>query len=458
MKQVASQQAPVKQSREVPPGLVYFLGALGAILWGYDNGVIAGALLFMTEEFHLGPAAQGVVSSSLAIGSGVGAVVSGALASPLGRKRLVFIASLVFMGGTIAWATAGSVAMLVVGRVVIGVGIGIVAVSVPIYLAEISPARIRGRIGALTQLMIASGILLSYVVGYAMSPSGAWRWMVAFALVPALVLIAGVWVLPESPRWLLTRGRDEEARAGLARQVAAHEVEQAMREMRETFHRAKPSWREGFRPGVRRIVLVAVGMAVLAQLLGINTITYYAPTILKSIGFSEEASLLNTIGFGIVSIIFTVLASRLLDGWGRRPLLMVGALVMGLSMTTMAVLSWTAGLTLGVSGFVAIACLLVFKAMYSLSWGTVARIVIAEILPLRVRGSALGIAEVFNFASTFALSLTFPILLAVGSGLAFILFGVMGLLACLFVGVLVPETKGKTLEEIEAEMLPGGMR
>ncbi|GLY71581.1 sugar porter family MFS transporter [Amycolatopsis taiwanensis] len=456
MSQLASRSASGRQVAGVRPGLVYFFGALGAVIWGYDNGVIAGALLFITKEFDLTPAAQGLVSSSLSVGSAVGAAISGVLANPLGRKRLIFLAGLVFGAGVAVCSLAVSVPMLMAGRGVIGLGIGIVSVSVPIYLAELAPARIRGRIGALTQLMIASGILLSYLVGYALSPLHAWRWMIAVALVPALVLVVGIWVLPESPRWLLTRGRLEEARAGLARQVDAAEVDQALAEMRATLARAKPSWRRMFRPGVRRVVLVAVGMSILAQLLGINTVTYYAPTILKKIGFTDEASLLNTIGFGVVSIIFTVIATRVIDRWGRRPLLTVGALVMGAAMTVMAVLSWTTGLVVGVSGVLAILSLVVFKATYSLTWGTSTRIVVSEILPLSVRGVALGFAEIFNFASTFTLTLVFPILLAAGSGTAFITFGAMGVVACVFVLALVPETKGRTLEQIEAAYVAAG--
>ncbi|WP_160148917.1 sugar porter family MFS transporter [Amycolatopsis alkalitolerans] len=454
MSQLASQTAGVTRTG-VRPALVYFFGALGAVIWGYDNGVIAGALLYITREFHLTPAAQGVVSSSLSVGAAVGAVTSGALAQPWGRKRLIFIAGLVFGTGIAVCSLAVSVPMFVAGRVVIGAGIGIVAVSVPIYLAEIAPARIRGRIGALTQLMIACGILLSYLVGYALSPLHAWRLMIAVALVPAVVLVAGIWVLPESPRWLLARGRAEEARAGLSRQVGAAEVDQVLAEMRETLARAKPSWRMAFRPGVRRVVLVGVGLSVFTQLLGINTVVYFAPTILKKIGFTDQASLLNTIGFGIVSIIFTVIAVRVIDRWGRRPLLIVGALVMGASMTGMAVLSWTIGLTVGLSGLLALACLTVFKAMFSLTWGTASRVVVAEILPLSVRGSALGFAEILNFAAIFLLSLVFPILLAAGSGTAFIVFGVMGLISCVFVATLVPETKGRTLEQIESTIVAG---
>jgi sugar porter (SP) family MFS transporter len=303
--------------------------------------------------------------------------------------------------------------------------------------------------------MVASGILLAYLVSYALSPLHAWRWMIAVALVPALVLVVGVWVLPESPRWLLTRGRVDEARVELSRQVDPDEVEQAMAEMQTTLKRARPSWRSALQPGVRRIVLVAIGLSILAPLQGVNAIVYYAPTILRAIGFSDKVSLLNTIGFGIVSLIFTVVATRVIDRWGRRPLLITGALVMGASMTVMALLSWTTGLTVGVSGILAIACITVFKATFSLSWGTVTRVAASEILPLGVRGSALGVAEIGNFAATFTLTLVFPILLSAGRGTAFIVFGVMGLVACLFVAAQVPETQGRTLEEIEVDVRGG---
>lgn len=443
-------------ARVVRPGTVYFLGALGALLWGYDNGVIAGALLYITPAFHLTAALKGVVSSALAVGSAVGGLGCGAIAERWGRKRVVSIAGVVFLVGILLSSVSVSAAMLVAARVVIGLGIGAVAVSSPLYLAEVSPSAVRGRIGALTQLMIACGILLAYVVDFALSPFGAWRVMFAVALIPAVVLVVAVRRLPESPRWLLRQGRSAEARELLDRQMSAEEAEQTFAEISQTVEHTRISWRNMLlRPGVRRMVLTAIALAILTQLLGINTITFYAPTILKKIGFSDQASLLNSIGFGCVSVVFTVIATRVLDRWGRRPLMAVGAIVMGASMATMACLSWTVGLTVGASGFAAIGCLALFKAMYSLSWGTSTRIVIAEILPLSVRGSASGVAEVFNQASTFTLALVFPILLEAGSGAAFATFAVMGVVALLVIVFAVPETTGRRLEQIESTVVGG---
>lgn len=444
--------APSHAARRIAPGVIYFFGALGALLWGYDNGVLAGALLFIEPQFSMTPTEIGLVGSFLSIGSALGAVTSGLLANPLGRKRMIFIASLVFAVGIALATFASGVPMLMLARLVLGLGIGLVAVSIPVYLAEISPAGARGRIGSLTQLMIASGILLGYVGNLALSPFGAWRLMFAVMIVPTIVLAVGVWVLPESPRWLLRKGRLDEARAQLAQQVDAEELERTVSEMQESLATRRLPLRHAFATGLGKIIVLAIALEMLTQLLGINTIVYYAPSILKSMGFSDHAALVNTIGFGVVSVVFTVIAGRVIDRLGRRFLMGFGALIMAAAMITMATLSATIGFTVGISGIIGIIALCVFKATYSLSWGTATRIVVSELLPTRIRGSMQGIAQIFNYAATFVLSLTFPILLATGSGLAFAIFGGMGVLASIVVFLFLPETKGKTLEEIEAQV------
>ena len=438
--------------RSVRPGVVFFFGSLGALIWGYDNGVLAGALLYIKPDFHLTPVETGLIGSFLSIGSAVGALLSGLLANALGRKKLIFASSLVFMVGILLAVFAPNVGVLMAARAVLGLGIGIVALSIPLFLAEIAPAGIRGRIGALTQLMIACGILAAYLTNYAFSASHAWREMFAVMLIPAVVLAIGVWVLPESPRWLLSKGREHEARDQLARQVSEEELQTTMAEMRLTLNHPSTPWRQMLQPGVRKVIILAIALELLTQLVGINTIVYYAPLILQKIGFSASASILNTIGFGVISVIFTVIAARVIDKWGRRPMLYTGALVMAAAMGTMALLSWTVGLTVGLSGFIAIAALSVFKATYSLSWGTATRIVVSELLPTRIRGSVQGVAQVFNYASTFTLSLVFPILLAAGSGLAFTFFAVMGVVAFFVAFFAQPETSRRTLEEIEMDL------
>ncbi|WP_167131294.1 sugar porter family MFS transporter [Paramicrobacterium chengjingii] len=441
----------IKKSRR-SAGVVYFFGALGALLWGYDNGVIAGAMLFIKKDFDLDPGLVGLVTASITLGAGAGSLLSGALADKLGRKRLILLAAVVFSLGIVAASLAPNPAILILARLVLGLGIGIVAVSIPIYLAELAPAAIRGRVGTLTQLMIASGILLAYIVNYLFSPTGDWRWMIGVAIVPALALLVGVVFLPESPRWLVKHGREDEARTILAMRIPADSVDASVAEIHRTLAASKGSWRDLIQPWVRPAVIVAVLLAIFAQLLGINTIVFYAPTILSAIGFSDQVALLNTIGFGVVSIIFTVIAFRIVDVVGRKKLLTRGSLVMGGSMLVMAIISITFGLTAGLTGYLAVLCLVVFKATYSLTWGTVTRVVQSEILPLTVRGTALGLAEVFNFASTFVLSAVFPMLLAGGTGLPFFVFAIIGIAAFIFVRFFVRESKGLTLEQIEEDL------
>lgn len=441
--------AATSSKKSLSPKVIYFFGALGGIVWGYDNGVIAAALLYITPDLGLTPTSQGLVTSSMTIGAAVGALLSGLLAGPLGRKKLIFSTSGIFLIGTLAAAVAPDIQILIIGRVFLGLGVGTVAVSVPVYLSEITPPEFRGRVGSLTQLMVACGILLAYLVNTALSPFSAWRWMFAVAAVPAIVLGVGVLRLPESPRWLILKGHISQARESLEQTLSPDDVESALTEIQKTPKRSRAPWRSLLKHGNRGPIAKVIVMSLIFQLVGINTIVFYAPTLLKTVGFSNGISLISSIGFGVISVIFTIIAMATVDRAGRRPLLMWGALVMGISMFIMAALSWTVGLTVGISGFIALICLAVFKATFSLSWGTVQRVSQTEILPLTVRGAGLGIAEMVNFVGTFAVSLLFPIMIAAGNGIAFAVFGSVGVAATIFVLVALPETRTRTLEEIE---------
>jgi sugar porter (SP) family MFS transporter len=442
-------------AKGAPSWFIYLFGALGAVLWGYDTGVISGALLYIKRDFAISAAGQGLVTSSFTIGAAVGALATALLVDRLGRRRLLLVAAVVFVVGTLLSSLAGSESVLIAGRSVLGIGIGFVAVNIPIYLSEIAPARTRGRIVSLTQFMNATGILLAYLANLALSPAGAWRWMIGIAVVPAVLLFAGVLFLPESPRWLVARGRIAEARAGLAARGDDVEPEATVREIEAGLAAGRGAWRSLLRPWARRPVAIAVLMTVLAQLLGINAITYYAPTVLTSVGFSDSASLITTVGFGAVSVLATVFAVVRGDSVGRRPLLIAGACVTGATMLLTAVFSWSFGLTAGVTGVVAVVCFAVFKAAFSSTWGPVSRVVETEILPISVRGTAVSVAEVANFLAIFVVTLLFPILLQAGSGFAFATFGVMGAVAVAVIVYYVPETRGRTLEEIEADIREG---
>lgn len=442
----------MRRPRAVPPWFIYLFGALGAILWGYDTGVISGALLYIKRDFAISATEQGLVTAFITLGAAIGSVLSALFVDRFGRKRLLFASSVIFVVGTLVAAFAGGVPMLLLGRVLLGIAIGFVAVNVPVYLAEIAPPGIRGRAITLTHVMSAGGILLAYVLNYAFSSTGSWRWMIGVAVIPAVLLLLGVPRLPESPRWLVRSGRLDEARAVLRAQDPEADADATMTRIREGMAVSRGTWRSLRKPWARRPVLIAVLMTVLAQFLGINAVTYYAPTVLTAIGFSDGVSLITTIGFGTVSFLATILAARLVERLGRRVLLSVGALVTGGTMLVLAVLAWTIGFTAAATGVVAIICFTLFKAGFSTTWGPISRVVETEILPISIRGSAMSLAEVANFAALFLVSLLFPVLLEGGAGLAFFVFAVMGAIALAVVVLLVPEMTGRSLEGIEQDL------
>ncbi|UQN28537.1 sugar porter family MFS transporter [Brachybacterium kimchii] len=447
---------PSRSARQIPPWFIYLFGALGAILWGYDTGVVSGVLLYIKNDFPVTATESGLITSSFTIGAIIGAVSSALLVDRLGRRRLLQVAAIVFLVGTLLAATAGSAAVLILGRSVLGLGIGFVSVNIPIYLSELSPAGTRGRVVSLVQFMNAFGILLSYIANFALSASGAWRIMLALAVIPAVLLFVGVFLLPESPRWLVARGRLEEAAAGLARRDDGPDPAHTIAEIQLGLAASHGSWRTLLAPWARRPALIAILLTVLAQFLGINAITYYSPTVLTAIGFSESASLITTIGFGSIAVSATLWALRYADSFSRRRILIGGAAITGSAMLLCAIATWSFGLTSVVTGTVAIICFSVFKAGYASTWAPVSRVVQTEILPISIRGTAMSISEVANFASIFVVTLLFPILLqAGGAGFAFLTFTTVGAIAIALLLIVVPETSGRSLEEIEAQIRRG---
>lgn len=433
---------------------IYFFGALGGLLLGYDTGVIAGALLYIRGELSLTPLMEGLVVSSLLVGAMIGAALAGRLADALGRRRLGVAAAIAFAVGAVGAGLAPSAGALIATRVVLGLGVGAASVVVPLYLAEMASARVRGAVASLNQLMITVGIFVAYVANSLLAPYEAWRWMLGLALLPSLVMLAGLALMPETPRWLLRNGRVAEARDVLARTRDAGEIEAEIAEIRqvESAEGERAGLREVFAPWLRPALVVGVGLAVLNQIVGINTIIYYAPTTLINVGFGETAAIYANTGIGAVNVAMTCVAIWLIDKVGRRSLLLVGAVGMT---TSLAVLSATSLLLpepqgMGVVGVVTLVCLAAFIMCFSATWGAVCWVLISEVFPLNVRGAAVGFATMLLWAANFVVSLTFPVLLAaVGIGWLFLGFAVICALAYVFVRVLVVETKGRSLEEIE---------
>lgn len=435
--------------------LIYFFGALGGLLFGYDTGVIAGALLYINKDLELTPTLQGVVVSSLLVGAMVGAIVAGPLADAIGRRRLVLIAAVTFIVGAIGSALAPSAGVLILFRVVLGLAVGAASVIVPLYLAELAPTNIRGAIASLNQLMIVTGILVAYIVNLSLAASGGWRLMLGLAVVPALVMLLGMLFMPETPRWLVAKDREPEAREVLRRSRDEDAIEKEIHDIKAVERQEEGGVRELLAPWVRPALVVGLGLAILQQIVGINTIIYYAPTTLTKVGFGDSAAILANAGIGVLNVAMTLVAIWLIDKVGRKPLLLVGALGMALSLAILAITSLVLPEPkgLGPVGIITVVCLASFIVSFAASWGPIVWVMLAEIFPLRIRGAAMGVATLLLWGANFVVSLTFPILLAaVGIGYLFLGYAVIGVLAFLFVRFFVVETKGRSLEEIEADL------
>lgn len=433
--------------------LIYFFGALGGLLFGYDTGVISGAILFIEKDLGTTPFLNGLIVSSLLVGAMIGAALCGPLADGLGRRRLVLLAAVIFCVGAIGAALAPNAAMLVLFRVILGLAVGAASLIVPLYLAEMAPTEIRGALSSLNQLMIVSGILVAYIVNYALAASEAWRWMVGLAVLPSLILLVGMYFAPETPRWLVSKDRDDEAREVLRRTRDEASVESELEEIRRIEElEEEGGLRELMAPWVRPALVAGMGLAILQQIIGINTIIYYAPTTLTNVGFGNAAAILANVGIGIVNVGMTLVAIRYVDRVGRKPLLLGGALVMALSLTILGLASLLFSQS-GAVAWITVACLTLYIAGFATSWGPIVWVMLAEIFPLKVRGAMMAVGTVVLWGANFVVSLTFPVLLDWwGPGPVFLGYAVIGVLAFLFTRTFVTETKGRSLEQIEADL------
>ncbi len=438
---------------------IYFFGALGGLLFGYDTGVISGALLFIPNTFKLTPFLQGAIVAGLLLGAMIGAASAGRLSDRLGRRNLILAAAVVFTAGSLLAALSPTVAVLVAARFIIGLAVGSAALVVPLYLSEIAPTEVRGAVASLNQLMIVGGILVAFIVNAILASSGDWRLMLGLAAVPSAILIVGMVFMPETPRYLVHAGEEETAREVLEDLPGDERPEARIEEIREVEQHEEGGsglgalWRAKW---VRPALLVATGLAVFQQLVGINTIIYYAPTTLTNVGFAKTSAIYANLIIGVVNVLMTVIAIRLIDRVGRKPMLYAGVagmvtslLVLGISLSVLA----TPHHPSDPAAIITLVCLGTFIASFAATWGPVVWVMIPEVLPLSVRGTAMGVAIFGNWAANFVVSQTFPALLkGLGPGPVFIGYGVLGILAGAFVKAFVTETKGRSLEDIEADL------
>jgi sugar porter (SP) family MFS transporter len=443
---------PAAQAEET--GFVFAaaaFAALGGLLFGYDTGVISGALIFIRTQFGLTTFQQELVVSVVLVGAAIGALSGGRLADIFGRRFMLLVTALIFVIGAIVCAAAPSLSVLVVGRLIVGLGIGLATSTVPIYISEVSPPATRGWQVSLFQLAITIGILAAYLVDYAFSGSSAWRWMLGLAFVPGAILGLGMIRMPESPRWLAEHGQSDLARRVLARIRGTENVESEWQEIQDTLAHAEEHGRfsDLFGAAIRPALVIGIGLAIFQQVTGINTVIYYAPVIVQSAGIpTASGAILATAGIGLVNVLMTIMAMWLIDHVGRRPLLLIGITGMIISLGVLGfVFRMPTG---GALAWLAVVTLMVYVASFAISLGPIFWLLIAEIYPLRVRGIAEGTAAGMNWAFNFLVSLTFLTLVELlGPSLTFWVYALLGMASWLFSYYLVPETKGRTLEEIE---------
>jgi sugar porter (SP) family MFS transporter len=429
------------------------VAALGGFLFGYDTGVISGALPFIGKEVGGGEFNEQAYVGSLLIGAVFGAILAGYSADAISRRRTKIIAGCIYVIGALGSALSQTPAELIGARLVLGLAVGTASFVAPMYISELAPKRIRGGVTSFNQLMVVSGIMAAYIVNWALKDAADnWRWMLGLGALPGLALAIGMYFQPFSPRWLVEQGRDDEALEVLRR--ARGEDEEAEEELQEIKEAASEEggFRDLWRPQVRPLVAIGLVLAIAQQLIGVNTVIYYAPTILKFTGLSTSSAITQALSVGITNLVFTIVAIVLLDRVGRRVLLIVGTTGCILSLAMLGVFFASSGLQNSAS-WVALVCLIVYIASFAVGLGPVFWLVISEIFPLSVRSPAMSISTVGNWSSNFLVSSFFLTLVgAISREGTFWLYGGLGVLSLIFFVVRVPETKGRSLEQIEHEL------
>jgi MFS transporter, SP family, xylose:H+ symportor len=432
---------------------ISFISALGGYLFGFDFAVIAAALPFLRDIFHLSPLWEGFLTGTLALGCIAGTLLAGKIADTFGRRPGLLVAAGIFAISSIGMAVSESLNVFLVMRFCAGIGVGMASILSPLYIAEVSPAHVRGRNVAINQLTIVLGILVTNLVNYSLSDQGieAWRWMFGLGAVPSLLFFTGVLWLPESPRYLVKAGKSDKAKAVLGKIGNMDFVKETLRNIELSFSGDKKvPLREVFGKAVRPALIIGVGLAVFQQLCGINVVFNYTSTIFESVGANLDRQLFETVLIGIVNLVFTLIAMWQVDKLGRRPLMLIGSFSLAL---IYLVLSTLLKIKLG-PGWISIFVLMAIGT-YAASLAPVTWVLISEIFPNKIRGTASSIAVVSLWVAYFILVFTFPILAnKLGTYGPFYLYSGICFLGFVFILTKVKETKGKTLEELEGVMSP----
>jgi len=451
---------------------VVLVAALGGLLFGYDTAVIAGAIGFLKTHFVLSPALKGWAASCALVGCFLGLTVSGTLNDKFGRKNALIVAAALFLISAIGSSVPRSLTEFIIYRIIGGFGVGIASMTSPMYIAEISPARIRGRMVCLNQLAIVSGMLIVYFVNYFIAGHGecvdqqagiiadaekwnvvsGWRWMFGSESLPAAALLILMFFVPKSPRWLTKQGLSEKALKILARVDGDEFARTEMGEIESTIAHESASLKQLLKPGLRVTLIIGVALAVLQQVTGINVFLYYAPEIFKSVaGTNTNIAMMQTVIVGAVNLLFTIIAIWTVDKLGRKPLMLIGSFGMGVSLVALGMAA-----TFGRTDAWVLIFILGYIASFAMSVGPVVWVILSEIFPTKIRGRAMAIATFFLWVANFIISQTFPMMdenkflvEKFNHGFPFFIYALFCVVLIIVVWKLIPETKGKSLEEIE---------
>ena len=440
--------------------VVAIIASLGGLLSGYDTGVISGALLYINETWNLSDYTQGFLVSSVLIGAVIGAASNGVLADKYGRKKIIVATAIIFIIGSILSAIAPNIKLLIISRIMVGLAVGMVNFVVPLYLSEVAPKNLRGMLVSLYQWAITAGILFSYLINGAFASAVYnWRWMLFAGVIPASILLIGISFLGDTPRWLLSKNRDEEAKQIFNKIEPNVDAEAEILSIKETLKdelNAKDN-KIQFKKWMIMPLIAGIGIMFCQICTGINTIIYYAPTIFKMAGFDSNISAIYAaMGIGLINFFTTIIAILFTDKLGRKPLLYFGLSGLIVSLMCLGCAFQFAEALGDALKWVAVGSLGTYIICFAFSLGPIGWIIVSEVFPLKIRGAAMSLCTVANFGFNFIVVFTFlPLIHRIGEACTFWMFGIIAILCLIFVYYFIPETKGISLETIEKNWIEG---